>query len=94
MGIKTANGLEILLHMGIDTVQLAGKPFDVKVVDGQEVRHGDLLADVDLKAIEDAGKKTDIMVIVTNMADVSMMKFKYLDREVNKDDDVVKITTK
>lgn len=94
MGIKTDNGLEILLHMGIDTVQLKGEPFDVKVTDGQEVRHGDLLASVNLKKIEEAGKKTDMMVIVTNMPVVSMMKFKDLDRQVNKDDDVVEITTK
>ncbi|MFD1418935.1 N-acetylglucosamine-specific PTS transporter subunit IIBC [Companilactobacillus keshanensis] len=94
MGIKTENGLEVLLHMGIDTVQLKGEPFDLKVADGQTVRHGDLLASVDLDAITAAGKKIDMMVIVTNMPVVSMMKFKDLDRQVNKDDDVVKVTTK
>ncbi|MFC6322873.1 N-acetylglucosamine-specific PTS transporter subunit IIBC [Companilactobacillus baiquanensis] len=94
MGIKTDNGLEILLHMGIDTVQLDGKPFDLKVVDGQEVRHGDPIAFVDLEAIKDAGKKIDMMVIITNMPAVSMMKFKDLDRQVNQDDDVVKVSTK
>lgn len=67
IGITTANGLEILLHMGINTVDLGGKPFDLKVVEGQQVTSDTLVADVDLAAIKSAGKETSMMVLVTNM---------------------------
>lgn len=67
IGITTANGLEILLHMGINTIDLDGQPFDLKVVEGQPVTSDTLVADVDLAAIKLAGKETSMMVLVTNM---------------------------
>ena len=94
LGIKTDNGLEVLVHMGIDTVQLKGTPFEIKVSDGQKVKHGDQLAQVDLKQITDAGKKTDMMVIITNMPSVAYMKYDVLNQEVKLDNEVVKVTTK
>lgn len=94
LGIKTANGLEVLVHMGIDTVQLKGEPFDIKVEANQEVKHGDQLAQVDLDKIKQAGKKTDMMVIVTNMPSVSYMKYQVLDSDVQLDKEVVEVTTK
>ncbi|WDT64960.1 N-acetylglucosamine-specific PTS transporter subunit IIBC [Companilactobacillus crustorum] len=94
LGIKTDNGLEVLVHMGIDTVQLKGEPFTIKVVEGQEVKHGDQLAQVDLDKIKTAGKKTDMMVIVTNMPSVSYMKFNLLDKDVQINKEVLKVTTK
>jgi len=94
LGIKTASGLEVLVHMGIDTVQLKGEPFDIKVKEGQEVKHGDQLAQVDLDKIKQAGKKTDMMVIITNMASVAYMKYNVLDKDVKLDSEVVKFTTK
>ena len=66
LGIQTANGVEVLLHMGIDTVSLKGEPFTLFVEEGQEIRQGQLIADVDLKAITDAGRKTDMIVVFTN----------------------------
>lgn len=57
VGFKTDAGLEVLLHMGLDTVELKGAPFDIKVSDGQKVTHGDPIAQVDLNAIRTAGKK-------------------------------------
>ncbi|PMD68014.1 N-acetylglucosamine-specific PTS transporter subunit IIBC [Companilactobacillus nuruki] len=94
LGIKTHNGLEVLVHMGIDTVQLKGEPFEIKVESGQEVHHGDQLARVDLDKIKQAGKQTDMMVIVTNMPSVSYMKYNVLDKDVKLDTKVVKVTTK
>ena len=66
LGIQTASGVEVLLHMGIDTVSLKGEPFTLFVEEGQEIRQGQLIADVDLKAITDAGRKTDMIVVFTN----------------------------
>lgn len=94
LGIKTANGLEVLVHMGIDTVQLKGEPFEIMVKDGQEIKHGDQLAQVDLDKITAAGKKTDMMVIVTNMPSVAYMKYNVLDKDVQLDKEVVRVTTK
>lgn len=94
LGIKTVNGLEVLVHMGIDTVQLKGEPFTIKVEEGQTVKHGDQLAQVDLQKIEQAGKKTDMMVIVTNMPSVAYMKYNVLNQDIQLDKEVVKVTTK
>ncbi|BAP85162.1 PTS N-acetylglucosamine transporter subunit IIABC [Paucilactobacillus hokkaidonensis JCM 18461] len=94
VGIKTDNGLEVLVHMGLDTVELNGAPFDVKVTEGQKIKHGEVIANADLAAIEAAGKKTTMIVIVTNMQHVSYMKFDQLNRPVAVDEQVVKVMTK
>ncbi|MTD38748.1 PTS glucose transporter subunit IIA [Erwinia sp. CPCC 100877] len=67
IGMKMTNGLEILLHMGVDTVELKGEPFDVKVSDGAKVTNKTLVAVVDLEAIKAADKANDIIVVITNM---------------------------
>ncbi len=67
IGIKMTNGLEILLHMGIDTVELNGAPFTIKVQAGDKVTNGTVVAIADLAAIKAAGKATDMVVVITNM---------------------------
>lgn len=67
IGITTDDGLEVLLHMGINTVDLNGTPFDVKVTPGQRVTSETLVATADLDAIKAAGKGTSMMVLLTNM---------------------------
>lgn len=67
IGITTQNGIEVLLHMGINTVDLGGAPFDVKVTEGQKVTTDTLVANADLDAIKAAGKETSMMVLLTNM---------------------------
>ncbi|GGC82760.1 PTS sugar transporter subunit IIA [Enterococcus wangshanyuanii] len=67
VGMKMANGLEVLLHMGIDTVELNGAPFTIKVTEGTKVAPGTLIATVDLAKIVSAGKATDMVVVITNM---------------------------
>ena len=94
LGIKTSNGLEVLVHMGLDTVELEGKPFTVHVTEGQVVEHGDDLADVDLDAIKDAGKMPTMLVVITNMAAVSYMKAEKGGRQVAADEEVLKATIK
>ncbi len=65
-GIKGDNGMEVLVHVGIDTVQLDGKGFTPQVTVGETVTLGQPLVDVDLAAITEAGYKTTTIVIVTN----------------------------
>ncbi|WP_245393635.1 PTS sugar transporter subunit IIA [Staphylococcus coagulans] len=56
IGITTANGLEVLLHMGINTVELNGLPFEVLVTEGQKVTTDSIIAKIDLSAIKEAKK--------------------------------------
>ena len=66
LGLVTESGLEVLVHIGLDTVSLEGKPFDVKVSEGQKVAVGDLLVTADLDAIRAAGRETTTVVVFTN----------------------------
>jgi len=66
IGIVTTAGLEVLIHLGIDTVALNGEPFTLHVQVGDEVVAGTLLADMDLAAVKQAHKLTTVLVIVTN----------------------------
>ncbi len=68
-GLKTENGAEILIHVGIDTVSMNGEGFDQKVAQGIEVKAGDVLGTFDVAKIAAAGLDDTTMVIVTNTAD-------------------------
>ena len=68
-GLKTANGAEILIHVGIDTVSMNGEGFDQKVAQGDKVKAGDVLGTFDAAKIAAAGLEDTTMVIVTNTAD-------------------------
>ena len=66
IGLSGPGGIELLIHVGIDTVQLNGKYYDIHVKNGDHVKAGDLLADVDLDGIRSEGYRTVTPVIVTN----------------------------
>ena len=66
LGLVTEAGLEVLVHIGLDTVSLEGKPFTVHVAEGQKVAVGDLLVTADLDAIRAAGRETSTIVVFTN----------------------------
>ena len=66
LGLVTEAGLEVLVHIGLDTVSLEGKPFTVHVTEGQKVAAGDLLVTADLDAIREAGRETSTIVVFTN----------------------------
>ncbi len=70
IGFKLANGLEILLHMGIDTVDLGGTPFTLSVQPGDNLEAGQKLGSIDLSALQAAEKGTDLIVVITNMDQV------------------------
>lgn len=69
IGLHTAEGAELLIHIGMDTVELGGKHFAVKVRQGQAVKKGDTLIDFDMDAIKKAGYELTTPVIVTNTDD-------------------------
>lgn len=67
IGIKTKEGLEILVHLGIDTVELNGAPFEMKIQKGDHVIAGQLLGTMDLKQVTDSGRDDSVIVVYTNM---------------------------
>lgn len=67
-GIKSDNGAEVLIHIGLDTVNLKGEHFESFVKQGQRVEKGDKLGSVDLDAVKKAGYDTTVMVVITNTA--------------------------
>lgn len=77
LGLVTDNGLEVLVHIGLDTVSLEGKPFEVKVTEGQTVAAGDLLVEADLAAIREAGRDTSTVVVFTNADAIKSVKVEH-----------------
>ena len=70
LGLQTADGVEVMLHFGIDTVELDGKPFDLQVAANSEVKAGQQLGTMDLQAIKDAQKDDTVILAITNTQDV------------------------
>ncbi|KLI75623.1 MULTISPECIES: beta-glucoside-specific PTS transporter subunit IIABC [Lacticaseibacillus] len=69
IGLKSDTGIKLLIHIGLDTVNLKGKPFTAHVSQGDRVKQGQLLMDADLKAIKAAGYDITTPLVVTNSKD-------------------------
>ncbi|KRK13354.1 PTS system sucrose-specific transporter subunit IIABC [Lacticaseibacillus zeae DSM 20178 = KCTC 3804] len=91
--MTTATGLEILVHMGLDTVELNGAPFSIDVNDQDTVKAGQPIATMDLAAIQAAGKGTTVMTIITNMDHVASLTA-FTDQAVAAGDEVFTVTSK
>ena len=74
VSLVAANGAEILIHVGLETVGLEGKPFTIHVQNGDTVKRGDLLMEADLEAIKAAGLNTITPVVICNSDDFSTFK--------------------
>ncbi len=90
---STKGNLEILLHMGLDTVELKGRPFDIKVKENDIVKAGQPVAQMDIGKIKEAGKDPIVIMTITNMDDVSNFKL-IATGTVKADMPVLKITSK
>lgn len=73
-GLKSDNGMEILIHIGMDTVQLDGKGFNVKVEAGQKIKSGDTLVEADLDYIKSQGKLLTTPIVFTDGSHVELLK--------------------
>lgn len=89
-GLKSTDGTEILIHIGMDTVQLDGKGFDVKVEAGQQIKRGDLLVNVDLDYVKSQGKPLTTPIVFTDGSHIELLK-ENTDISTG-DEDIVKIT--
>ncbi|MCA5012752.1 MULTISPECIES: N-acetylglucosamine-specific PTS transporter subunit IIBC [unclassified Enterococcus] len=94
LGIQTDSGIEVLLHMGLDTVELKGAPFTLHVEEGQVVKQGDKIATIDLAALEAAGKKSDLIVVFTNQDIVDNYDLAKSGQETSANDTIGKVTVK
>ena len=74
INLVSNRGCEILLHIGIDTVKLGGKYFDVHVSDGQEIHKGELLISFDLDGIKGEGYETTTPMIICNTGDYDSVR--------------------
>lgn len=90
IGIRTEEGTELLIHMGLNTVSLEGRPFELYVGEGDTVKAGQKIARMDLKAIEAEGLSTETPVVITSMQPVTVQNT----GTVNWGDSVMTITRK
>lgn len=74
MGIKLDNGIEILIHIGINTVELNGEFFKSYIENGSKVDVGDLLVEFDIDGIQEKGYSITTPIIITNMENFSQIK--------------------
>ncbi len=92
VAFTSAQGLEILIHVGLETVELKGKHFTSHVQSGAKVKEGDLLLEFDLEALKKAGYQTVTPVIVTNAGDfVSVLPMLKENEHVVNGDQLLKV---
>lgn len=83
-------GAEILIHVGLETVGLEGKPFTVHVANGDKVKKGQLLMEADLEAIKAAGLPTITPVVICNTDDYTTFNT-FIDKSVTIDDKIIEL---
>lgn len=90
IGLVSTDGVEILMHIGMDTVNLDGKGFEAHVTQGDRVAVGDKLITFDMDVIKEAGYVTETPVIVTNQYDYQPDAIGDLPREIKRGENVIK----
>ena len=93
VGIESTCGVEMLLHLGVDTVSLGGKGFDCHVHTGDKVKKGDPLIDMDTETVKNAGFSTVVISVVTNADDFGGLEFTS-DNTVNAGDRLITVSKK
>ena len=89
--LMTEDGVGVLIHVGIDTVKLGGKGFDVKAAEGEDVKVGDVLAEVDFASIKDAGYKIPVVVTVVNTNEMKNVNPKNVGQDIKELDTIVEV---
>lgn len=91
VGVTTPDGAELLIHIGLDTVELKGEPFEIKVESDQNVKKGDLLIVADLEKIRAAGKEIITPMVICN-SDAYAGVEALTGRDVEPGDEVLKLS--
>lgn len=89
--ITSTDGVDILIHVGIDTVTLKGDAFEPRVEKGQRVSKGDVIAVADLEKIKNAGLPTQVIVIITSTEMIKKIEFDLM-QECTKEDALISYT--
>lgn len=90
VAMTTDTGVEILIHIGLETVSLEGKPFQIHVEDAAKVKKGDLLLEADLEAIKAAGLELITPMVICNSDDFSIIE-EFAGKEVAVGDEVLRL---
>lgn len=90
VAVTSAEGVEILIHIGLDTVKLDGKHFTIHASEGQEVKKGDLLLEADLEQIKAEGYDTITPIIICNSDDFSEIQMME-PKDVGQGEDILKL---
>lgn len=88
IGIVSNDGIEMLIHVGIDTIELHGQYFKAHIEQGESVKEGQCLVEFDLQAIQEAGYDTQTMVVITNSKAFNECKLQ-IEGEVHEKDDLL-----
>lgn len=91
VAMKTEDGVEILIHVGLDTVTLEGKPFTIHAEQGKNVKKGDLLLEVDLEQIKAKGLNTVTPILISNANEFSAVEG-IIGNPVSPGDVVIRVT--
>ena len=91
VGVTTPDGAELLIHIGLDTVELKGEPFTIKVSADQNVKKGDLLIEADLEKIKASGKDTITPMVICNSDNWTNIE-SFAGRDVEPGDEVMKLS--
>ena len=91
IGFLSDKGVEVMLHMGVDTVKLNGEPFTIQVKEGDKVTPETLVATVNLTALKEANKANEMLVIVTNMESIKTISSVH-SKEVSPNEELLKIS--
>lgn len=92
IGLVSESGIELLIHVGLNTVELNGQFFESAVQVGQKIKVGDTLLAFDLKKIKDAGYETQVMVIITNWESFTSVESSHLVSNGNENNSVLTVT--
>jgi len=88
VGVKAGNGAEILIHIGLETVALDGEGFTLHVKEGDKVKKGDTLVEVDLAVVSEKASSTITPMLITNMSDIETLDKQDV-KQVRASEDVV-----
>jgi glucose-specific phosphotransferase system IIA component len=87
-GITNKEGLTLLIHIGLDTVGLKGKGFTSHVKQGQKIKRGDLIAEIDIPYIKKNAPSADVIVVVTPESTIKVARI-LTGKKVKKDDSII-----
>lgn len=90
ISMSSDSGIQLIIHVGLDTVTLKGEPFTTHVEAGQKVKAGDLLLEFDIKAIQSAGLDTVTPIVICNTSDYKEIEA-YVGKNVNLGDEVLTV---